>query len=59
MNNYVWLEILVIIAIMVFFTLLIANFIYRKVKHIPSEECACCQNKNNQLVKEYRKTYKK
>ena len=59
MNNYLWLEILVIISIMVFFTLLIANFIYKKVKHIPSGECACCQNKKNKLVKDYRKTYSK
>lgn len=58
MNNYVWLEILVIIAIMIFFTLLLANFIYKKVKHIPSDECECYKSKKNKLVKEYRKAYK-
>ena len=58
MNNYLWLEILVIIAIMIFFTLLLANFIYKKVKHIPSDECECCCGKKNKLVKDYRTTYK-
>ena len=59
MNNYLWLEILVVIALMVFFTLLLANFIYKKVKGEPTGECACCAaTKKNRLVKEYRKAYK-
>ena len=59
MNNYLWLEILVIIAIMFFFTSLIASYIYKKVKHIPTGDCAYCAQKKNQLVKDYRRTYKK
>ena len=60
MNNYLWLEVLVISAILIFFTLLVANFLYKKVKHVPTGECACCANaKKNRLVKQYNKTYKK
>jgi hypothetical protein len=59
MHNFLWLEILVIIAVMIFFSALIANFIYKKVKGEPTGECACCAlAKKKKLVKQYHKAYK-
>ena len=59
MNNFLWLEILTIVAIIVFFASLIGVYIYKKIKHIPTGECASCANKKNRLLKDYYKTYNK
>ena len=53
--NWIWLEVLVIIAIVAFFAVLISVYIYKKVHHIPTGECACCHKSTKQLLKEYRK----
>lgn len=63
MKDFLWLEILVIIAIVAFFGTLIGVYIYKRVHHLPTGECACCaskgEKKKNKLVKSYNATYKK
>ncbi len=53
------LEIIVVIAIVVFFAALIGIYIYKKAHNIPTGDCASCANKKNALLKAYRKKYKK
>jgi len=53
--NWIWLEVLVIIAIVSFFAVLIGVYIYKKVHHIPTGDCACCHKSTKQLLKEYHK----
>lgn len=49
------LEISVIILIVAFFAFLIGRYIYRKVKGLPTGECACCHKSKKRLLKEYYK----
>ena len=56
-SSWLWLEILVIIAIVSFFVVLIGVYIYKKAHHLPTGECACCHKGTKKLLKEYRKTY--
>lgn len=53
------LEIIVVIAIVLFFAALIGIYIYKKAHNIPTGDCASCANKKNALLKAYRKKYKK
>ncbi|MCH5171787.1 MAG: hypothetical protein J1F31_03015 [Erysipelotrichales bacterium] len=53
------IEIIVIIITVLIIGSVIGNYIYRKIKHLPTGECACCQKKGNNLVKQYRKYYQK
>ena len=57
MNAYPWLDIIVIVAVVIFLIAVIGNYIYRKVKHLPTGDCAYCKGHN--LVKEYRKMFPK
>ena len=57
MNTSPWLEIIVAIVLLAFFGFLIGRYIYKKVHHIPTGECAECHKKS--LLKEYRKMYPK
>lgn len=51
------LEIVVIIIVVSFFGFLIGRYIYKKVKGLPTGECACCHKSTKQLVDEYHKCY--
>lgn len=53
------IDIIVIILAVVFVGVVIGVYIYRKAKHMPTGECACCKNKGNNLTKMYHKKYKK
>ncbi|MCB9498755.1 MAG: hypothetical protein H6687_02570 [Bacillales bacterium] len=54
------IEIIVIIISVLIVGGVTANAIYRKIKHLPIEECSACSYKNgNSLIKEYHKKYKK
>ena len=55
------IEIVVIIAIVLFFGYMIGNHIYRKKKNLPTGECQFCGStkKGNKLVKGYHKKYGK
>ena len=57
MNTSPWLEIIVITAVIIFFGVLIGNYIYRKKHNLPTGDCACCRKTS--LVKNYHKVYKK
>ena len=49
------LEILVIIATIIFLVAIVINHIYRKVKGLPTGDCACCHKSTKKLLKEYHK----
>lgn len=53
------LEILIIIGIILFFGILIGVYIFKKIKHIPTGDCAYCAKRKNQMLKEYHKMYPK
>ena len=55
----IWLEVLVLAATIIFFGALIASYIYKKVHHLPTGDCAYCHKGSKQLLKEYHKIYKK
>ena len=57
--EWIWLEIIVIISIIAFFGALIGRYIYKKVHHIPTGDCACCKANKNKILKEYHKKYAK
>ena len=49
------LEILVITIVIGFFAFLIGRYIYKKVKGLPTGECAYCHKGSKRLLKEYHK----
>ncbi len=56
-------EIIVIIICVFIVGGVIGNYLYRKFKHLPTGECACCQKdskkKQSKLLEEYHKKYHK
>ena len=52
-------EILLIILIVTFVVFIFGRAIYKKVKKLPSGECACCHSNFKRLVKKYKKKSKK
>ena len=48
-------EITVIMVVASFFIFLIGRYIYRKVKGLPTGECAMCHKSSKKLLKEYHK----
>lgn len=55
----IWIEIVVIVALIAFFGVLIGVYTYKKINHLPTGDCANCAGKKNALLKAYRKKYKK
>lgn len=53
-----WISFAVIFLVVAFFAALIGNYIYKKVKHIPTGTCAECHKNSKKLIKEYHKLYK-
>ena len=51
------LEIVVITIVISFLTFLIGRYIYKKIKGLPTGECACCHKSTKQMLKEYHKCY--
>ncbi len=49
------LMVVTIIVLTLFFGLLIGRYIYKKIHHLPTGECACCHKSKKQLLKEYHK----
>ena len=54
-----WIEILVVIATVIFLIAVIARYIYKKMHHLPTGECECCHKSKKQLLDEYHKMYSK
>ena len=50
-----WIEILVIALVIAFLGFIIGRYIYKRVHHLPTGECACCHKNSKQLLKEYHK----
>lgn len=53
------IEIIVIVVTVLIVASVIGNYIYRRIRHLPTGECACCSKKGNNLVKQYYKKYSK
>lgn len=53
------LEIIVIVAASAIVLGVIGTFIYKKIKRLPTGECASCSSKGTSLLKKYRKKFKK
>jgi len=52
------IEIITIVITSILVLAIIGKYIYRKIKKLPTGECACCAKNKNNLVKMYRKKYK-
>ena len=50
----IWIEILVLITAIAFVGTLIGIYIYKRVHHLPTGECAMCHKGTKKLLKEYR-----
>ena len=52
-------EIVLIVLIIAFVVYIFGKEIYKKIKKIPTGECACCHSNSKNLLKKYRKKYGK
>ena len=57
--NWVIVEIVVITMVIFFLVAIIGSYIYKKIHHIPTGDCAACQARGKKLLKEYHKMYSK
>jgi hypothetical protein len=53
-----WVEITVIIVSSLIVLSVVGSYIYRRIKHMPTGDCAYCKKDSKKLLKEYRKKYK-
>ena len=51
------LEIVVIGLVIAFLSWLFGRYIYRKIKGLPTGDCACCHKSTKKMIKEYHKRY--
>ena len=51
------LIVLTIFVVSLFFGAIIGTYIYRKVHHLPTGECACCHANKKKMLKKYHKMY--
>ena len=54
-----WIEILVIVATIIFLSAVIGVYIYKRVHHLPTGDCAYCHKSKKQLLKEFHKEFPK
>ena len=52
-----WIEIIVLLLVSIFLVTILGFYVYKKVHHLPTGECACCQTNGKRLVKQYHKCY--
>ena len=57
--DWIWLEVLVLVAIIAFLVAIIGTYIYKRVHHMPTGDCACCCKNKKKLLKQYHKKYSK
>ena len=57
--NTLWIEILVVVATLIFLSTVIGVYIYKRVHHLPTGDCACCHKSKKQLLKEFYKEFPK
>ena len=53
--NTIWIEILALIAIVGFISVMVGIYIYKKIHHLPTGECSCCHKGTKKMLKEYHK----
>lgn len=53
------IEIIAVVLISAFISIVIGVFIYKKIHHLPTGECAECCKGTKKLLKEYHKLYPK
>ena len=53
--NTIWIEILVLAAVVIFIAAMIGIYAYTKAHHLPLGECACCHKSTKKMLKEYHK----
>ena len=51
----IWIEILVLVAVVGFIAVMIGIYVYKKAHHLPTGECACCHKSAKKMLKEYHK----
>ena len=54
-----WIEILVVVATLIFLSAVIGGYIYKRVHHLPTGYCAYCHKSKKQLLKEFYKEFPK
>ena len=52
-----WLEIIVIVASIAFIGTLLGIYIYKRIHHLPTGDCAYCHKGKDKLLKEYHKQF--
>ena len=57
--NTIWIEIIALIAIVCFLALIVSGYIYKKVRHLPTGDCACCHQGTKKMLKKYHRLYTK
>ena len=57
--NTLWIEILVVVATLIFLSAVIGVYIYKRVHHLPTGDCAYCHKSKKQLLKEFYKKFPK
>ena len=57
--NTIWIEILVLVTIIAFIATIVGIYIYKRVHHLPTGDCACCHINTKKLLKDYHKMYPK
>ena len=57
--DWIWLEVLVLVAIVAFLAAVLGTYIYKRVHHLPTGDCACCHKNTKKLLKQYHKKYDK
>ena len=53
------IEILVVAATLIFLSAVIGVYIYKRVHHLPTGDCAYCRKSKKQLLKEFYKEFPK
>ena len=54
-----WIEILVVVATLIFLSAVIGVYIYKRVHHLPTGDCAYCHKSKKQLLKKFYKEFPK
>ena len=57
--NTLWIEIITLVLTIVFLAAVIGVYIYKKIHHLPTGDCAYCHKDKKQLLKDYYKQYPK
>ena len=51
----IWIEVLVLVGVISFVALVLGRYIYKKIHHIPTGDCACHHINKKKILKQYRK----